>query len=139
MPPLDNQRHEKFAQALAEGMSADAAYAEAGYKPDRGNASRLTSKDSIQARVYELQQAAAKKAVLTLSDHLETLKDIRDAAIAARQYAAATNAEVHRGKAAGLYVERIETSDVVRVVSAEPMTDDEWEQQYGAQTSEATH
>jgi hypothetical protein len=32
MPALKNPRHEAFAQALARGMSASAAYVEAGYK-----------------------------------------------------------------------------------------------------------
>jgi hypothetical protein len=31
----NNPRHEKFAQALARGMSASAAYVEAGYKSNR--------------------------------------------------------------------------------------------------------
>lgn len=33
MPVLSNQRHEAFAQALAKGSSADAAYEMAGFKP----------------------------------------------------------------------------------------------------------
>jgi phage terminase small subunit len=32
MPTLKNPRHEAFAQALARGISASAAYVEAGYK-----------------------------------------------------------------------------------------------------------
>jgi hypothetical protein len=32
MPALKNPRHEAFAQGLARGMSASAAYVEAGYK-----------------------------------------------------------------------------------------------------------
>ena len=56
--PLKNPRHELFAQALVHGMSADAAYTEAGYKADRGNAARMTANDSICDRVAELQAAA---------------------------------------------------------------------------------
>jgi phage terminase small subunit len=56
MPAIKNQRQEQFAQALAKGMTADAAYAEAGYKRNRGNAARLKAKESIKARIAELQQ-----------------------------------------------------------------------------------
>ena len=38
MPALKNPRHEAFAQAVARGMSASAAYVEAGYKANRHNA-----------------------------------------------------------------------------------------------------
>jgi len=38
MPALKNPRHEAFAQAHARGMSASAAYVEAGYKANRHNA-----------------------------------------------------------------------------------------------------
>ena len=58
-------RHERFAQALAAGETATAAYKLAGYKPDRRNASRLTTNDDIKARVAELQALAADGAVLT--------------------------------------------------------------------------
>ena len=37
-PALKNPRHEAFAQAGARGMSASAAYVEAGYKANRHNA-----------------------------------------------------------------------------------------------------
>jgi hypothetical protein len=39
MGPLANQRHECFAQALAQGKSAAEAYVLAGYKANAGNAS----------------------------------------------------------------------------------------------------
>jgi hypothetical protein len=44
LPELKTQRQERFAQALAKGMTADAAYVEAGYKRNRGNASTLKAK-----------------------------------------------------------------------------------------------
>ena len=73
--PLKNPRHELLAQALAHGMSAEAAYAEAGYKADRGNAARMTANDSICDRVAELQTAAAETAVITLESHLKARID----------------------------------------------------------------
>jgi hypothetical protein len=43
MPPLNNARHELFAQSLLQGKSASEAYIDAGFKGDRGNASRLAA------------------------------------------------------------------------------------------------
>jgi len=54
MPVLKNARHEKFAQAVAKGKTADEAYQDAGYKPNRGNAARMKANESIAARVDEI-------------------------------------------------------------------------------------
>jgi len=61
MPVLKNARHEKFAQALASGKTADASYKLAGYKPSRQHAARLASKGDIRARVAELQSKQVQK------------------------------------------------------------------------------
>ena len=74
MQMLTNARHERFAQSLAKGMSADAAHTAAGYKPHRQNAARMSTYDDIRARVAELQGSTAKQ-----------ITDIRDLA---RQYTA---------------------------------------------------
>ena len=65
MPVLKNARHERVAQGIAKGLTADAAYAAAEYKSDRGNAARLTAKDSIRRRVEELMIEAASATVLS--------------------------------------------------------------------------
>jgi phage terminase small subunit len=54
MPTLRNPRHERFAQELAGGKTGIEAHRLAGYKPDRGNATRLQQKDSISHRVAEI-------------------------------------------------------------------------------------
>lgn len=54
-PPLSNPRHERFAQAIARGEYADAAYKEAGFKNHRSSASRLLANASIQRRIAALQ------------------------------------------------------------------------------------
>lgn len=79
MPVLKNARHEAFAQALAKGMSRDAAYAEAGYKPHRQAAHRLLTNVDVRARVDELQGAAAEKAEWTAADRLRMLAEIAEA------------------------------------------------------------
>jgi phage terminase small subunit len=62
MPVLPNNKHELFAQGLAKGLSADAAYQAAGYKPHRGNAARLRANEIIQRRTAEILGKAAEKA-----------------------------------------------------------------------------
>ncbi|MEY9531168.1 phage terminase small subunit [Sinorhizobium fredii] len=49
MPILKNARHERFAQALAEGMTATDAYTEAGYKGGGTAASRLSTNVNISS------------------------------------------------------------------------------------------
>ena len=61
--PLTNLRHERFAQALAQGKAANEAYALAGYKANDGNASRLKGNERISARVQEVGRAAERAEV----------------------------------------------------------------------------
>lgn len=75
MPTLRNARHERFAQGLAKGLSAEAAYAAAGYKPDRGHASRLAAKGIVRRRVDELMRLAAQQTVKTGANVIEELWD----------------------------------------------------------------
>lgn len=67
---LPKPKHEAFAQALAKGMSQDAAYAEAGFKPHTGNAARLRANESIQRRLDEIMAKAAGRSAKTLDDVL---------------------------------------------------------------------
>ena len=69
MAILQNARHERVAQNLAKGMSADASHTAAGYKPSRQNAARMSAYDDIVGRVAELQGSTAKQ-----------ITDVRDAA-----------------------------------------------------------
>jgi phage terminase small subunit len=64
--PLGNTRHERFAQELAKGETADAAYVLAGYQANRGNAATLKANQNVRDRVAELQTKAADKAVVTV-------------------------------------------------------------------------
>jgi phage terminase small subunit len=54
LPILSNPRHERFAQGLAAGKSAEEAYSEAGFKPSRSNASTLRQNQNVLERVSEL-------------------------------------------------------------------------------------
>jgi len=53
--PLPNQRQEAFCHHIAKGETADRAYQLAGFKPNRGNASVLKSKQIIKDRIAVLQ------------------------------------------------------------------------------------
>jgi phage terminase small subunit len=73
MPVLKNPKHEAFAQARAKGRSIDAAYAEAGFKPHRGNAARLSAIESVSARVAELTERTAQRAEIDIERVLREL------------------------------------------------------------------
>ncbi|TBE67438.1 hypothetical protein [Rhizobium ruizarguesonis] len=79
MPVLKNARHEKFAQALAKGRTADEAYEAAGYAANRGNATRLKANESIMKRVQEIAARVSEKAEWSAADRLSALKSIFDA------------------------------------------------------------
>ena len=126
--PLKNSKHERFAQAVAAGKSADEAYWIAGYKPDRAHASRLAANGNIRGRVLELQNAAAIKVEVTLQSLIEEAADIQERATKAGQYSAAIAALIVKAKLAGRWVERAEqkNTNVNHVVSDQPMTEEEW-------------
>jgi hypothetical protein len=63
MPVLKNPKHEHFAQALAKGMTQEAAYIAAGYRPNKSAASRLAENVNLCERVAELQQAVAERSI----------------------------------------------------------------------------
>ena len=66
----------------------------------------MSANDNIVRRLEELRAPVVKAVQVTLERHLRDLKVLRDTAAEAGQYGAAITAEVNRGKAAGLYVER---------------------------------
>lgn len=73
MPTLKNAKHERFAQELATGETAIAAYEAAGYKPDRGAASRLSANVNVGKRVAEIQGRAAVRAEITVASITDRL------------------------------------------------------------------
>lgn len=66
MPVLSNPKHERFAQELAKGSSASAAYVAAGYAKSDSNASRLSGNEKVRSRVEELLEEGAEKAGVTI-------------------------------------------------------------------------
>lgn len=78
MPTLANPKHERFAQALAKGETADAAYVLAGYEENRGNATRLKANESVEARVAEILERAATRTEITVASISDRLLKIAE-------------------------------------------------------------
>lgn len=108
MPILKNTRHEAFAQALAQGKSADESYQLAGFKANRGNASTLKANQIIADRVAELQGKAAAKAVVTIEDIARQLDEDRQFAREVGSAAASVAATMGKAKVLGLIVDKNE-------------------------------
>ena len=108
MPVLDNAKHELFAQGLAKGETAIAAYEAAGYQPDRGAASRLSANVNIAARVVELQSAVAEQTECTIADIAKQLDEDRTLAHSVEQAGAAVSATMGKAKLFGLIKEKHE-------------------------------
>lgn len=131
--PLKNQRHERFAQELAKGATADAAYIAAGFKENRGNAARLNAKESIRARVSEILGRAANKAEVTIASITDRLLKIADKAekdeLGAAGLSVSRAAMMDAAKLNGLIVEKTKTEitnpdgslrpTVIRIVAAD--------------------
>jgi hypothetical protein len=120
MPVLPNPRHEKFAQALARGMSASAAHSEAGFRPHRSNAASLARKKHILARVTELQEEqlamhqqatveAAAAAKVTIESLIAEAEAARVKAMAEKGgAAAAVSALTAKAKLAGMWRDKVD-------------------------------
>jgi phage terminase small subunit len=78
---------------------------------------QLLLKPAIVARIRELSEANKEYTLMSLQDHLGELADIRDLAKGSGMYKVAMEAEVNRGKAAGLYTSKGE--DIVPPLPAD--------------------
>jgi hypothetical protein len=108
MPPLNNSRHEKYAQALFEGQPQNAAYEAAGFRYHEGNASRLRRNEKIVARLAELQEAVAESSQVTVASLLRELEHARKRADSLDQLAASVKAIEAKAKVSGLLTQKIE-------------------------------
>ena len=120
MPALKNPRHEAFAQALARGMSAAAAYVEAGYTANRHNAAALAREEHIRTRVTELQEeqlaihqqataAAAANKQVTIESLIAEAEAARAKAMSEKGgAAAAVCALTAKAKLAGMWRDKVD-------------------------------
>jgi hypothetical protein len=88
-----NSKQKKFCKEYLKGQTATDAAVRAGYTKDRKGAKEI---------------AASERDAISLETHLSTLHDLREEAKDQGQISAAITAEVHRGKAGGLYIDRRE-------------------------------
>jgi len=110
------QRQEKFCKLYAtENYTVSECVVMAGYSTDQNAVWSMGSKllngrdyPNVVARIRELKQEMAGKYEVNFDNHVRRLAEIRDAAVATGNYAAAVTAEKARGQAAGLYVTRQE-------------------------------
>jgi hypothetical protein len=72
------------------------------------SASRLMADRKVSARVEELRKPVVEAVQVTLEAHLRRLEELSKKAEDEGKYAAAVTAEIARGKASGLYVEKAE-------------------------------
>jgi hypothetical protein len=78
MPVLKNPKHELFAQKVAKGMPAGEAYRKVYGSKDKSAETagpKLFRKCQIEARVTELQQAAADKTVFDLARTIQYIEE----------------------------------------------------------------
>lgn len=108
-----NERHKRFVAEYLIDLNATRAY-KAVYKCTdsvaRANGSRLLTNADIVAALAKGQEKTVAKLELTREKHLERLRELSVNAEAEKQYGAAINAEVMRGKVSGFYTEKVEHS-----------------------------
>ncbi|MEJ0094539.1 MAG: terminase small subunit [Methylocella sp.] len=121
MPVLTNPKHELFAQELAKGSTAEAAYAKAGYTPSLKNAQRLKSNEGIRSRVEEILSQAAQKAGVTVERIAEELVKIgfSDIRKAVRWHSARITEEDNPDGGDVLVIKNIVTNTVEIIASDE--------------------
>lgn len=112
-------KQEAFCVAFIETGNASEAYRRSydarRMKPGTVNraAKELTDHPKITARLSELQKPAADAAVVTLAGHLRRLDELAKMAASHKQFSAAITAEIARGKASGVHVEKTEVATTV--------------------------
>jgi hypothetical protein len=79
------------------------------------NAAKLEKKASVILALADAREKVANNAGLTLKSHLKRLEELSKASEQAEQFSAAITAETNRGKAAGLYVEKIDLNNKVSI------------------------
>jgi phage terminase small subunit len=105
-------KQERFCiEYLKTGNASEAyrqSYSAGKMKPASVNrlAKALLDNIKIASRIKALRKPVIKKAQITLESHLEDLMRLRNLAVNKNQIAAAITAEIARGKAAGIHIEK---------------------------------
>jgi len=131
LPQRLTEQQIKFAQELVsnEGRKTKTECAiDAGYSKDRA---RVTASELTNPRKYplvvkfigEIREEYQKKYEINYGSHITELGKIRQEALKNKAWSAAVNAEVARGKAAGLYVEQ----KIIRTGKIDDLSEEELE------------
>ncbi len=106
-------RRETFCQAMLTAKDQSEAY-RASFSTQNmlpatihSKASILMADGKVRARIAELRAPVVEAAQITLESHLKRLNALSCMAVTEKQYSAAIAAEVSRGKASGLYVNKL--------------------------------
>jgi phage terminase small subunit len=119
-------KHKKFCRLYVQGMSAAAAARKSGFTTNmissKVQGSAMIRKNPLVVNhIIELLTKDKERSDVSMETHLTELSHLRDQAVDTGQVAAAISAEVSRGRAAGLYIDRKE----VTVSKVENMTTEE--------------
>ena len=131
VPKRLTEMQKKFAHELVSNEGRKYAYQcaiDAGYAKDR---SRQTSYELQNPKhhplvvkyIGEIREEYQKKYAVTFERHITELGKIRQDALAKGAWSAAVNAEVARGKAAGLYIEQ----KIIRTGKLDDLSEEELE------------
>ena len=131
LPKQLSEQQKKFAELLVynEGRKTPTECAlEAGYAEGSAHvrASELRNANKyplVVKYIGELREEIQKKYEVTFEKHITELGRIRQEALSKGAFSAATNTEVARGKAAGLYIEQ----KIIRTGKLEDMSIEELE------------
>ena len=131
LPKQLSEQQKKFAELLVynEGRKTQTECAlEAGYAEGSAHvrASELRNANKyplVVKYIGEIREEIQRKYEITFEKHITELGRIRQEALAKGAFSAATNAEVARGKAAGLYIEQ----KIIRTGKLEDMSIEELE------------
>lgn len=127
MPVLKNQKHERFAQAVAMGMSAAEAYRRHVARKNTASTSietdgpALARESQVSLRISELREKVAAKVEakfeLTRDKWLDELAGIASEARQTGDFSAATGALTQIGKASAFYAaEKVEASGQLEII-----------------------
>ena len=133
VPKKLTEMQRKFAHLLVTNEGRKYAYEcaiEAGYEKNRA---RQTAYELQNPKLYplvvkyigEIREEYQKKYEITYERHITELAKIRDQALKKGAFSASTNAEIARGKVAGLYVEQ----KIIRTGKLDDMSKAEMEEE----------
>ena len=131
LPKRLTEMQKKFAHELVSNEGRKYAYQcaiEAGYAKDRSRQTAYELQNPkhhplVVKYIGEIRQEYQKKYAVTFERHISELGKIRQDALAKGAWSAAVNAEVARGKAAGLYIEQ----KIIRTGKLDDLSEEELE------------